>query len=96
MAEGGPLPPVDRDLIAQHERRLALAFPRAGTVRVLSVVEDGGTWHVDLDVVPVEDETFDPADPDAVRVHIETEQGAARADLPVEVLQRIAERIREL
>ena len=23
MAEGGPLPPVDRELLAQHERRIA-------------------------------------------------------------------------
>lgn len=93
-AEGGPLPTPNRKLIEQHERRLALAFPPDGTIRVLSVVQDGDRWHVDLDVEPVADLTVAPADPDAVRLHIETEHG--RPDLPVEVLQRIAERIREL
>lgn len=99
-AEGGPLPPPNRALIAEHERRLALAFPPDGTIRVLSVVKDGEVWHVDLDVAPVADETRGPGDPNAVRLHIETDldtdEGVARADLPVEVLQRIAERIREL
>lgn len=96
MAEGGPLPEPDRARIAQHERRLALAFPPDGTIRVLSVVQEGDRWHVDLDVAPVAEETVAPTDPDAVRLHIETNQGSARADLPTEVLDRIADRIREL
>lgn len=98
-AEDGRLTPLtdaDRERIAQHERRLAIARPPAGTIRILSVVQDDATWHVDLDVEPVADETHSPTDPDSVRLHIETDEGSSRSDLPVEVLQRIAQRIREL
>ena len=96
MAEGGPLPPVDPERLAQHERRLALVFPPDGTIRVLSAVQDGDTWRVDLDVAPVDEETRVPTDPAAVRLHIETDAGSSSNDLPVEVLRRIADRIREL
>ncbi len=86
----------DRRLIAEHERRLAVAWPPAGTIRILSVIQDDGTWHVDLDVEPVAEENAGPADLGAVRVHFKTDTGGLQADVPTEVLKRIADRIREL
>src|SRR5688500_19756197 len=62
-AEDGRMPEMsaaDRRLIAQHERRIAVAHPPAGTIRILSVIQDDGTWHVDLDVEPVADEFAGP------------------------------------
>lgn len=99
FAEDGRMPPISdagRRLIAQHERRLAVAHPPAGTIRILSVVQDDGTWNVDLDVEPVADELAGPADLGTVRVHFETDSGGLQADVPAEVLKRIADRIREL
>lgn len=98
-AEDGRMPDLttaERELIAQHERRLAVARPPVGTIRILSVVQDDGTWHVDLDVEPVSEEHGGPAGLGTVRVHIETDTGGLQADVPTEVLQRIADRIREL
>ncbi len=98
-AEEGRMPELterERDLIAQHEQRIALAHPPAGTIRILSVIQDDGTWTVDLDVEPVADENAGPADVGTVRVCFKTDAGGLRADVPVEVLQRIAGRIREL
>lgn len=96
MAEGGPLPARSRKFIEQHERRLAVAWPPDGTIRILSVIQDDGTWHVDLDVTAVAEENAGPADLGTVRLHIETDAGGLQADLPTEVLKRIADRIREL
>jgi len=98
-AEDGRMPEMsaaDRRLIAQHERRIAVAHPPAGTIRILSVIQDDGTWHVDLDVEPVADEFAGPADLGTVRVCLKTDVGRLQSDLPTEVLKRIADRIREL
>lgn len=98
-AEDGRMPPISeagRRLIAQHERRIAVAHPPAGTIRILSVIQDDGTWTVDLDVEPVADENAGPADLGTVRVHFKTDAGGLQADLPTEVLKVIADRIREL
>jgi hypothetical protein len=95
MAEGGPLPPVDPERLAAHERRLALAFPRPGTFRVLAVTKDGGEWSVDLDLADLDEEVV-RGDPAAVRFVILADGDAFTHDLPVEVLQRLADRIREL
>ena len=98
-AEEERLPPIsaaDRARIAEQERRLAVAWPPDGTIRILSVIQDDGSWTVDLDVEPVAEENAGPADLGTVRVHFRTDTGGLRADLPTEVLKVIADRIREL
>lgn len=98
-AEGGDRPPLtaaERQLLDQHERRIALAFPPDGTIRVLAVVEESGEWSVELDLAELADETRAAADPTAVRFVIQVADDAFQHDLPVAVLRQIAKRIREL
>jgi hypothetical protein len=96
-AEGGPMPPVDRGLLAQHEQRIAMAFPKHGSIRVLAVVEEAGTWSVDLDLADLADEVLvADVDPTAVRFVIHVADDAFQHDLPVAVLRQIAKKIGEL
>lgn len=98
-AEDGRLTPLSqaqRDLLAQHERRITGAA-RPGSIRVLAVVEEGGRWTVDLDCVDLVEEVRAPGgDPSAVRFVIQVDDDAFQHDLPVAVLRMIADRIREL
>lgn len=91
------LTPAERELLAQHERRIAIVSPQRGTIRVLAVTEEAGAWSVDLDCVDLADEIRGAGgDPAAVRFVIQVDDDAFQHDLPVAVLRQIAERIREL
>ncbi len=98
MAEGGPLPVADPEMLAQHERRIAeWCRDRAPRMRILSVEPDeAGGWLVEVSTEDPAD-LSEPGDPEKVRLFVLDERGRrASADLPLEVLQRIADRIREL
>ena len=88
---------AERELIAQHERRIDMVAPRPGSIRVLAVIEEAGVWSVDLDCVDLTEEIRGAGgDPSAVRFVIQADDDAFQHDLPVAVLRQIAERIREL
>ncbi len=98
MAEGGPLPVADPEMLAQHERRIAeWCRDRAPRMRILSVEPDeAGGWLVEVSTEDPADLTR-PGDPALVRLFVHGLDGrSAHVDLPTEVLQRIADRIREL
>jgi hypothetical protein len=67
--------------------------PPIRPIRVLAAIFDDGVWAVDLDV-----ENEPTEDPDLVRLVLAAGDRSflATADLPVEVLQRIARKIAEL
>jgi hypothetical protein len=99
-AEDGRMPAMtddERALIVQHERRIAVAAPRPGSIRVLAVIGEAGVWSVDLDCVDLTEEIREAGgDPTAVRFVIQADDDAFQHDLPVAVLRQIANRIREL
>lgn len=98
MAEGGPMPVADPELLARHERAIAeWRRDRAPRMRILAVEPDeAGGWLVEVSTEDPAD-LSEPGDPALVRLFVLDERGGrAAADLPLEVLQRIADRIREL
>jgi hypothetical protein len=97
FAEGGPLPPVDREAIAEHERQLdawqrEIEEEEHEPFRVIAVTYIDGEWSVD----PEADDPRPGVDPSKVRLALAYDTDSFEVDVPIEVLQRLAKKIGEL
>lgn len=89
----GPLDESSVNVLAVIE--LAEGAPSLGRIRVVTLgPDDGGGWRVDVD----EEELLPGESPGNVRLALVSADMRAtlHADVPVEVLKRVAERIAEL
>jgi hypothetical protein len=102
-AEGGPLPAPDRHALAWHEERIAewrrdRVEPWSGVpnIWVLSIVapDEHSGWEVDVDKDAAKE--CAPGEPPRYRLFVADGEESLNIDIPLEVLQRIADRIREL